>query len=134
MTRATGRARWGRCRVARMKVDVLAGRIALTLSIGCAGVIAVTAATFVSPTLRAALKPGTTGSYAIGQAIDLPPSAYADAPHTLILFAQSECAACQRAQPFLSVLTARMGEPSAVRFRVAMETVDDRSHANSLAY
>jgi hypothetical protein len=44
--------------------------------------------------------------YAVGQHVDVPSAVYSSTPYTLMFFATSTCAACQRSEPAIEALTA----------------------------
>ncbi len=71
--------------------------------------------------------------YAAGDRVDVPAAWYADAPHTLIVFARASCTACERAQPFLKDVVSRMnGKGAAVMAHPDGAPEDDRKFARSL--
>jgi len=71
--------------------------------------------------------------YAAGDRVDVPAAWYAQAPHTLIVFARASCTACERAQPFLKSVVARMdGKGAAVMAHPAGAPADDQTFARSL--
>jgi hypothetical protein len=62
-----------------------------------------TAALVVSPSLREFVGVGPQvepPAYRVGDRVDVASSLYASSPRTLLLFARSSCAACQRSEPF----------------------------------
>jgi peroxiredoxin len=71
--------------------------------------------------------------YAAGDRVDVPAAWYAQAPHTLIVFARASCTACERAKPFLKTVVARMdGKGAAVMAHPAGAPADDQKFAQSL--
>lgn len=72
-------------------------------------------------------------AYAAGQQVDVPAAWYADSSHTLILFARASCTACEKAQPFLKDLVAKLdGRAMAVMGHPAGAPDDDQKFAASL--
>jgi len=53
-------------------------------------------------------------AYVAGQTFDAPSAWYADASHTLVIFARASCTACEKAQPFLKELVGAVGDKAAV--------------------
>ena len=53
-------------------------------------------------------------AYQVGSRIDTPHDWHAGSPFTLVLFAQSRCGACQRAQPFLKQVVEELAERAPV--------------------
>ncbi len=97
---------------------------------------ATTAAIF-KPRLTTALgitPPPPPAVYPAGAIVDVPAAWYADAPHTLVVFARESCAACQKAAPFLTTLVARArGSRVAVVFAAAGPDVpENRAFAAAL--
>jgi peroxiredoxin len=71
--------------------------------------------------------------YAAGDRVDVPAAWYAEAPHTLIVFARASCTACERAQPFLKDVVAHMnGKGAAVMAHPDGAPDDDKKFALSL--
>jgi len=76
---------------------------------------------------------GAPPVYAAGDRVDVPAAWYAQAPHTLIVFARASCSACERAQPFLKSVVAKMdGKGSAVMAHPDGAPADDQKFARSL--
>ncbi len=75
-------------------------------------VLGVTVGLVLYPTLAGAVAPPSPrpAAYAVGSTIDTPADWHAKSAHTLILFAQASCGACQRAQPFLKQLIEDLGD------------------------
>lgn len=117
-----------------MTRDDLVRRIA---SVGIAICVVVTLATFAYPFVRARLglaAPASAG-YAVGDRIDVPESLYAGAPHTLFIFAQSRCGVCQREQPTIRRLVARLGETPGLGVAMIADRDDpeaDRAYARAI--
>jgi hypothetical protein len=53
-------------------------------------------------------------AYRVGDMVDVPAAWYASTPYTFVLFGQSTCGACQRAQPYLKALVAHLEGRAAV--------------------
>jgi hypothetical protein len=71
--------------------------------------------------------------YATGDQVDVPAAWYANAPHTLIVFARASCAACEKAQPFLKAVAGRMdGHGDVVMAHPAGAPEDDQKFARGL--
>jgi hypothetical protein len=96
--------------------DRLIGRAAFLVSILLVIVFAATAGRLAGRRVLESLgwlSPSTT-AYAVGQPIDLPEAVYRPTPITVVLFARSDCAACQSAEPFYRSVAAFVGtHPSA---------------------
>jgi len=66
-------------------------------------VLVKTAMLVLSPSLRTLVRvgpPADAPPYRTGDVVDVPPSVYQSSPRTLLLFARSDCAACQRSESF----------------------------------
>jgi len=82
--------------------DALVARLATT---GAVASVLLVAATAVYPVIRTRLAARDSGaSYSAGEHIDVPASIYERASHTLVVFAESGCGACQRMKPMLAAL------------------------------
>jgi hypothetical protein len=75
------------------------GRLAVGVAVTSFVLVAATVAAIGRPDLRAKLGLATV-AYAADQLIDVPAGVYDSSPNTLILFARSTCAVCQRLVPF----------------------------------
>jgi len=99
-------------------------RDALIARLATAGAVAsllLVAATAVYPVVRARLNGGSTETgYLTGERIDVPAPVYERASHTLVIFAESGCGACQRLKPLLAALVRTVGQTSTAA--VAMVT------------
>ena len=83
--------------------------------------------------MKPAPPPPVPAAYAAGQQVDVPAAWYADAPHTLIVFARASCAACEKAQPFLKMLVSRMdGKGGAVMAHPPGALAQDQTYGRSL--
>jgi hypothetical protein len=96
-----------------MGVDETIRRVAVAAGVGSLLILAATAAVLVIQGLRGA--PTTPPAYEVGQQVDLPSDLYDGRAHTLVIFARSSCAVCQRVKPFLVDLTAEARGASAMR-------------------
>lgn len=78
---------------------------------GIVACVVTVAATVAYPFVSAALGWSSGGhpGYAVGDRVDLPPSMYAKAAHTLVIFGRSGCGVCQRMKPLLTDMVARVG-------------------------
>ncbi len=86
-----------------MVTDVLARWFLTGVVVVSVVVLGGTAALVVSPTLRELAGIGPTVEpppYQSGDTVDVPPAVYQSAARTLLLFARSDCAACQRSELF----------------------------------
>jgi hypothetical protein len=86
--------------------DRFLSRLSVFIVVGCAFCLTGTALVLSSPALKVTLGLGPvreTG-YVPGEGIDLPPSLYSANARTLVIFAQSTCAVCQRAKDSLGDL------------------------------
>lgn len=92
--------------------DSLLNSTFTVLSVGFVLTLAVTTTIVVWPLIgpagsapaQAAPKP----AYNAGEGIDVPAAWYQEAPHTLVLFAQAACGACQSAAPYLQTLRSHL--------------------------
>ncbi len=85
-------------------------------------VVLATAAVLATPRVRDAIM--NPVAYSVGQRIDVPPTAYASSPYTLLIFGRGTCAASRQAAPFLQSLaneTRRLG--------IAPRLVSEDAHA-----
>jgi hypothetical protein len=91
--------------------DRLIGRAALLLSILLVIVFATTVGRLAGRRALESLgwiSPSTT-AYAVGATIDLPEAVYRQTPFTVVLFARSDCPACQTGEPFYRSVAAFVG-------------------------
>ena len=116
--------------------DRVVRRASAAVSAGLALMVVATAGYIVWPQIaakigvRAAPAPAP---YMAGQQVDVPAAWYADAPHTLILFARASCAACEKAQPFLKEFVGLMnGHGAAMMTHPEGPAGDDEKFANGL--
>lgn len=99
--------------------------------------LAGTVALVVSPSLRERAGVGPAAEpapYAVGDRVDVDAASYATAPLTLILFARSTCAACQRSADFHKQVVAAgkaRGVP-AVLVTPSAEVEAERAYADGL--
>jgi len=83
--------------------DVPVRRFTTAVIVVSVVVLVGTAALVVSPPLREFVGVGPQvepPAYRVGDRVDVVSSLYASSPRTLLLFARSNCAACQRSEPF----------------------------------
>lgn len=83
--------------------DVLVRRFSATVVVVCVAALAATVALVLSPSLREWTGVGprpAPPAYAVGDRVDVDAGAYTSSPLSLILFARSTCAACQRSSDF----------------------------------
>lgn len=83
--------------------DTVVHRLSTAVVVVCLVVLAGTAALVVSPALRqwAGIGPAVDPpAYAVGDRVDIDTAAYQASPLSLVLFARSTCAACQRSADF----------------------------------
>jgi thiol-disulfide isomerase/thioredoxin len=99
--------------------DKVLGRGSLIVSLVLVLVVGTTAGVVAWP--RLARSVGTTAApkppapaYKAGDTVDVPAAWYAETPYTLVLFGQSTCGACQRAQPYLKQLVAHLEGRAAI--------------------
>lgn len=86
-----------------MKRTDLIGRLAVGVAVTSLLLVVATAVAIARPDLRAKLGLAP-GGYVANQLIDVPATVYDSSPHTLILFARSTCAVCERSVPFFGRL------------------------------
>jgi hypothetical protein len=83
--------------------DAFVQRLSTVVVVVCLLTLTATVALVVSPSLRqrVGVGPGTElPAYAVGDVVDIEPSAYQDSPISVVLFARSTCAACKRSADF----------------------------------
>ena len=116
--------------------EQLVRRASIAASAGLALTLLATAGYVAWPRVAAAMgvKPAAAPpAYAVGEQIDVPAAWYNGADTTLIVFARASCAACEKAQPFLTQMVARMqGHGAAVMAHPPGLDADDRQFARSL--
>ena len=99
------------------------GRLAGATSVALVLLAAVTAGTIAWPRVAGAVglerKAARTPAYPAGATIDTPVAWHQDAPYTLVIFARSTCAACEKAAPYLKGLTASLRGRAAVVYASA---------------
>ena len=99
------------------------GRLAGATSVALVLMAAVTAGTIAWPRVASAVglerKAVRTPAYPAGATIDTPVAWHQDAPYTLVIFARSTCAACEKAAPYLKGLTASLRGRAAVVYASA---------------
>ena len=89
--------------------DAFVQRLSTVVVAVCLLTLAGTAALVVSPSLRQRLGVGPGAeppAYAQGDVVDIEATTYRDSPLSLVLFARSNCAACQRSADFHRQLVA----------------------------
>jgi hypothetical protein len=109
--------------------------VVLSLTFGAALVSTIGAIAWprVATSLGLAGPAAPAPAYRAGETVDAPKAWYANAPHTLILFARASCGACDRARPFLSALVARLASRSAIVVAGGADTVaDDGAFARAI--
>ena len=119
--------------------DRLVRRASVVASIALALMLGATVMYIGWPRVASALgvrtaPPPAPPAYVAGEPIDVPAAWYAGAPHTLIVFARASCAACEKAQPFLTQIVARMNGRGggAVMAHPPGAPKDDRQFGRSL--
>jgi hypothetical protein len=116
--------------------DRLVRRASIAASVGFALMLAGTIGYIAWPRVATALgvkPPVAPPAYAAGGQVDVPASWYSGADVTLILFARSNCGACEKAQPFLAQLVGRMqGRGSAVMAHPPGMDDENREFARAL--
>jgi thiol-disulfide isomerase/thioredoxin len=119
-----------------MSTDKIVGRLVVVVAVACVAVIAVTVAALAEPAVRAqfGFGPARATSYEVRQRIDLPASAYAAAPRTLVLFARGNCAACRKAAPFFKMLASELAGRGGLQMRVVMDAASDADRTEAIAY
>lgn len=118
-----------------MGTEETARRLLTTVIVVSVVVLAGTAALVWSPTLREMVGVGPTVEpppYQSGDVVDVPASVYQSSNRTLLLFARSDCAACQRSESFhQSVIAAAAAADTAVA--LMSPTVDTASEVSYAA-
>jgi len=87
----------------RSDLNGLVGKVTTWTNIVLLAVLALTIALVLYPSLAGAVSSPAPPppAYEVGSRVDTPGEWHAGSDYTLLLFAQSTCGACQRAQPFL---------------------------------
>src|SRR5438093_1281508 len=67
-------------------------------------------------------------AYRAGDVVDTPAEWYGQTPYTLIVFAESQCGACDRAKPFFQSLVSRVRPTGA---RIVLANVDAAGHPDT---
>jgi hypothetical protein len=104
----------------RPGIDGAVRRVAVWINIIVVGLVIATVALVAWPRIADALggpaasASGRAPAYTAGDTIDVPGGWYDQSSHTLVLFAQSRCGACLRAQDFLANLVATVDGRAAV--------------------
>jgi len=116
--------------------DRTVDRFSVAATLGLVLMVAATAGYIGWPRVANALglKPEVPPpAYAAGQRVDVPAAWYDSSPKTLIIFGRASCVACQKAQPFLKGLVARLnGRAPAFLAHLPGADADDVAFANSL--
>jgi len=102
---------------ARSDLNGLVDKVTTWTNVILLAVLALTVALVLYPTMAGAVTsppPPPPPAYEVGSTIDTPRDWHANSPFTLVLFAQSSCGACQRAQPFLRHVVEALGESAPV--------------------
>ena len=111
-------------------------RLSVVATFGLVLMVAATAGYIGWPRVANALglKPAPPPpAYRIGERVDVPTSWYDSSQKTLIIFARASCTACEKAQPFLKGLVARLnGRAGAVMAHPPGEEQADAAFATSL--
>lgn len=112
------------------RVDKFLSRLAVTLSVALVVLLAGTVAVLAWPRVASALHftSRRAPAYSTGQRVDAPAEWYGGSKYTLILFARSECGACDRAKPFFRSLVSRVKATGA---RVVLAGVDPNGKPDS---
>lgn len=98
--------------------------IALTLTL----IVITTATAIVFPSGREWVRQRlhwAPPSFAVGAASGLPPALFQDSEFTVLIFATTSCAACQRALPFHQALARAVNDDSRWRARLLMTSPGD---------
>jgi hypothetical protein len=93
-----------------MNNDSLLERVVVGLALGAVAVVVVTATALFSPAVRrtVGLGAGAGPAYVAGDLVDVPPGLYNSRALTVLIFARSDCDACQRAAPAFAGLISRV--------------------------
>ena len=95
-----------------LRTDRIVGRAALAASVALALLLVGTIA-WITASVRGWL-PSSRAPYVVGELIDVPAAVYRQTPFTIVLFARSNCGACESAVPFhQSLVTLVAGRPNA---------------------
>ena len=111
-------------------------RLSIAATLGLVLMVAVTAGYIGWPRVANAIglkPPPPPPAYSAGQQVDVPVSWYDSSRRTLIIFGRASCAACEKAQPFLKNLVARVnGRAGVVLAHPPGEEQADTSFAQSI--
>ncbi|MEZ5315966.1 MAG: hypothetical protein R2752_01050 [Vicinamibacterales bacterium] len=117
--------------------DSFVGRVSTALSAIFVLTLVVTATVVAWPAIagpspKVAREP-LVPAYRSGDAFDAPAGWYQESPYTLVLFAQSMCGACQKAEPYLRTLVAHLdGRASVVLASPVGRTAGEAAFARRL--
>ena len=103
----------------RPEIDGAVRRVAVWINVIVVALVVATVALVAWPRIADAIgspeaAAGRTPAYSPGEAIDVPDTWYDQSSHTLVLFAESTCGACLKAQGFLRDLVATIGGRASV--------------------
>ena len=117
----------------------IVGRLAGATSVALVLMVAATAGTIVWPRVAGAVglerKVVRTPAYPAGATIDTPAAWHQDTPYTVVIFARSTCAACEKAVPYLKGLTASLRGRAAVVYAsagVKLERAEEMKYARAI--
>ena len=105
------------------RAEWILGRLAGATSVALVLMVAATAGSIAWPRVAGAVGLDRNAvravAYPAGATIDTPPAWHQDTPYTLVIFARSTCAACEKAAPYLTGLIASLRGRAAVVYASA---------------
>lgn len=122
MTAQFERAMKGKAK--KQSIETSLATAAMVVAAVCACMVLGTGVFAFIPVFRAPAKAATLSSgFVAGEILDLPPGVLADQTKTLLIFARSTCAYCERALPTLRKLVSRVESREGAR--VILATTED---------
>jgi len=117
--------------------DVPVRRFTTAVIVVSVVVLVGTAALVVSPSLREFVGVGPQvepPAYLVGERVDVASSLYASSPRTLLLFARSNCAACQRSETFhhAAIGTAQQAHMAVALLTPTADLAEEAAYAERL--
>jgi thiol-disulfide isomerase/thioredoxin len=118
-----------------MDLDKVVGLTVVIVATGCIALVVVTVVSLAAPSVHEQLGFGSAAvpSYAVGQHLDLPATAYGSSPRTLVVFASSECVGCRITAPFFRTIAERL-RGGGLQMRVVMDAPTEARRKQALEY